>query len=118
MTKCLQCRANEARGLEYREQARSQAEMGTEPFLSTLHSVRWEEHRLSLHFKECLHRLPEELDVNGRRSKSEPMVLSQLTHFLPPAPTPEITDMWSVGPNIGSPAKENGGYRQRGDQKL
>lgn len=86
MTKCLQCRANEARGLEYREQARSQAEMGTEPFLSTLHSVRWEEHRLSLHFKECLHRLPEELDVNGRRSKSEPTVLSQLTHFLPPGP--------------------------------
>lgn len=48
MTKCLQRGANEARGLEYREQARSQAEMGTEPFLSTLHSVRWEEHGLSL----------------------------------------------------------------------
>lgn len=78
MTKCLQRRANEARGLEYREQARSQAEMGTEPFLSTLHSVRWEEHRLSLHFKECLHRLPEGLDVNGRRSKFEPTIFSQL----------------------------------------
>lgn len=42
MTHCLQHRAHEARGLEHREQAGRQAEMGTEPFLSTLHSVWWE----------------------------------------------------------------------------
>lgn len=53
--------------------------------------------------------------MNGRRSKS------QLTVFCSTIPLPlhpGVKDMWSVWPDIGSPAMEDGGYRQRGDQKL